>query len=95
VVGVWVGNDDDSPTRRVTGGGAPAAIWRDFMTTAYATGRFGNERRPLVAPAPPAAVAAIQPGGPDEPYFQPSGTFMGQIGRGLGSIADSVLSIFR
>lgn len=95
VAGVWVGNDDDSPTRRVTGGGAPAAIWHDFMTAAYGTGRFGTERRLLVAPAPPAAIAAIQPSGPGEVYFQPSGTVFDQIGRGLGNIADSVLSIFR
>ena len=30
VVGVWVGNDDNSPMKGVTGGGVPARIWRDF-----------------------------------------------------------------
>lgn len=34
VVGVWVGNDDGTPTNRVTGGTLPAAIWQDFMTRA-------------------------------------------------------------
>ncbi|MGI9383349.1 MAG: transglycosylase domain-containing protein [Methyloligellaceae bacterium] len=34
VVGVWVGNDDNSPMRRVTGGNLPTLIWRDFMTEA-------------------------------------------------------------
>jgi membrane peptidoglycan carboxypeptidase len=34
VVGVWVGNDDRSPMRGVTGGSAPAAIWKAFMTKA-------------------------------------------------------------
>ncbi|MSO92000.1 MAG: penicillin-binding protein 1A [Rhodospirillales bacterium] len=34
-VGVWCGNDDDSPMRRVTGGGLPAQIWRDFMAAAH------------------------------------------------------------
>ena len=29
--GVWVGNDDDSPMRDVTGGGLPAQIWQRFM----------------------------------------------------------------
>ena len=95
VAGVWLGNDDDSPTKRVTGGSAPAAIWHDFMTAAYATGRYGTERRLLVAPAAPPAVAALQPAGPESAYYQPPGTFFGQIGRGLGDIADSVLSIFR
>ncbi|WP_205853712.1 transglycosylase domain-containing protein [Phenylobacterium deserti] len=31
VVGVWVGNDDNTPMRKVTGGSIPAIIWRDFM----------------------------------------------------------------
>jgi len=31
---VWVGNDDNSPMKRVTGGMIPAPIWRDIMTTA-------------------------------------------------------------
>jgi penicillin-binding protein 1A len=31
---VWVGRDDDTPMRRVTGGGAPAEIWRSFMAAA-------------------------------------------------------------
>ncbi|MEP0392151.1 MAG: transglycosylase domain-containing protein [Erythrobacter sp.] len=31
VVGVWVGNDDNSSLGGVTGGGLPARIWKDFM----------------------------------------------------------------
>lgn len=31
---VWVGNDDNSPMKRVTGGMIPAGVWRDIMTTA-------------------------------------------------------------
>jgi penicillin-binding protein 1A len=31
VVGVWVGNDDNTPMPGVTGGSIPARIWRDFM----------------------------------------------------------------
>ncbi len=34
VVGVWIGNDDNSPLDGVTGGGLPARIWRDFMRSA-------------------------------------------------------------
>jgi penicillin-binding protein 1A len=34
VAGVWVGNDDDSPMKRVVGGSLPASIWKAFMTTA-------------------------------------------------------------
>jgi membrane peptidoglycan carboxypeptidase len=31
IVGVWVGNDDNSPTNKVTGGDLPANIWHDFV----------------------------------------------------------------
>jgi 1A family penicillin-binding protein len=31
VVGVWVGNDDNTPMNRVVGGDLPASIWRDFV----------------------------------------------------------------
>ena len=34
VVGVWVGNDDNSSNPGLAGGGIPARIWRDFMTGA-------------------------------------------------------------
>ena len=34
VTGVWVGNDDNSPMRGVTGGSLPAQIWRGFMSQA-------------------------------------------------------------
>jgi penicillin-binding protein 1A len=33
-VGVWVGNDDNSPMNDVYGGGLPARIWHDFMAEA-------------------------------------------------------------
>ena len=34
VTAVWVGRDDNTVMKGVTGGGAPAVIWRDFMTAA-------------------------------------------------------------
>jgi penicillin-binding protein 1A len=34
VAAVWVGKDDATPMRGVTGGGSPAAIWKAFMTAA-------------------------------------------------------------
>jgi penicillin-binding protein 1A len=34
IVGVWVGNDDNSPMDNVTGGGIPASIWHDFVMQA-------------------------------------------------------------
>jgi penicillin-binding protein 1A len=34
VTAVWVGRDDNTPMKKVTGGGVPAGIWHDFMTAA-------------------------------------------------------------
>ena len=35
VTGVWLGNDDNSPTRKATGGGLPVEIWTRFMRVAH------------------------------------------------------------
>lgn len=48
VTGVWVGNDNDTPTADVTGGSLPARIWNRFMTSASE----GLPVRPLNAPPP-------------------------------------------
>jgi penicillin-binding protein 1A len=59
VCGVWVGNDDYAPTKRMTGGSLPAMTWRDIM--AYAHHGIELKNIPGVAPGPtpppPAAVA--------------------------------------
>lgn len=62
VVGVWVGNDDNSPLGNVSGGTVPARIWRDFMTAALG----GRVAIPSPAPAP-----AEDPGTPIEPQDVP------------------------
>jgi penicillin-binding protein 1A len=35
VMGVWMGNDDGSKTKNLTGGGLPAQVWRDAMLSAH------------------------------------------------------------
>jgi penicillin-binding protein 1A len=35
VAGVWLGNDDGTPTRRLTGGGLPVDIWNRVMAEAH------------------------------------------------------------
>jgi len=35
VTGVWLGNDDFTPMKRVTGGSLPTMIWRDLMIYAH------------------------------------------------------------
>ena len=52
VTGVWIGNDDNSPLRGVEGGGLPARIWRDFMSSAVA-GAVGARRARAAAAARP------------------------------------------
>jgi penicillin-binding protein 1A len=46
VVGVWVGRDDNKPMPGLAGGGAPARVWRDFMSRAIPGAA-------IRAPAPP------------------------------------------
>ncbi|MGR3379183.1 transglycosylase domain-containing protein [Salipiger abyssi] len=48
VTGVWMGNDDNSPLRGVTGGGLPADIWRETMIRV----QEGMPISPLPAMAP-------------------------------------------
>lgn len=60
VVGVWIGNDDNSPLNGISGGGLPARIWRDFMTRA-----LGAEA------ATPRATPTPDPSGPVEPLDVP------------------------
>jgi penicillin-binding protein 1A len=50
---VWVGRDDNTPMKKVTGGGAPAEIWRDFMAAALP--------RLNVKPIPGDAQVAVDP----------------------------------
>jgi penicillin-binding protein 1A len=35
ITGVWIGNDDSSPTRKATGGGLPVEIWSRVMKVAH------------------------------------------------------------
>lgn len=50
VTAVWVGKDDNSPMRGVTGGQAPAAIWKGFMQSALP--RLNVQEIPNGPPAP-------------------------------------------
>jgi penicillin-binding protein 1A len=54
VAGVWLGNDDNAPMKRVTGGGLPARVWREVMTDAHQ----GRPPRPLPAVDAPAPAVA-------------------------------------
>ena len=59
VVGVWIGNDDNTPLNGIYGGGLPARIWRDFMSQA------------LGAKATPGRRPAANSDGPVQPMDVP------------------------
>jgi penicillin-binding protein 1A len=58
VTGVWLGNDDNSPTKRAVGGGLPVEIWSRFMGVAHRG----------VVPTP---LPGLESGGWFEPTPQP------------------------
>ena len=62
VVGVWIGNDNNTPLRGVNGGGLPARIWADFMAQSIK----GAGRK-----AAPKPVNIPDPEGPIEPLDLP------------------------
>ncbi len=72
VTGVWLGNDDNSPTRKATGGGLPVEVWTRFMRAAHQgvpvaalpnsqmTGpTLAQIASQITAPTPPVPVQAV------------------------------------
>ena len=66
VTAVWVGKDDNTPMKKVTGGGPPAAIWRTFMTEALPRLTAG----PIPGGDPPA---------PEDPSADPLGPILSGV----------------
>jgi penicillin-binding protein 1A len=71
VTGVWVGNDDSSPTKKATGGSLPVDIWSRFMRAAHQgvavaalPGLAGNASFASAMPnaAPPSQASAANDG---------------------------------
>ncbi|HVV40264.1 MAG TPA: PBP1A family penicillin-binding protein [Nitrobacter sp.] len=58
VCGVWYGNDDYSPTNRLTGGALPAQTWHDIMEAAHRGVEIKDIPGVSVVAKPSAAVAA-------------------------------------
>lgn len=59
VVGVWVGNDDNSPLGSVSGGSTPARIWRDFMQQALGERAAPRPQRNPEGPIQPLDVEGL------------------------------------
>jgi penicillin-binding protein 1A len=70
---VWMGRDDATPMRGVTGGSAPAEFWRGFMRSAL-------KRLPVqpIPPGPPAPTLAPQPIPVTAPPATPAGPVEGE-----------------
>ena len=68
VTGVWLGNDDNSSTKKMTGGGLPVEIWSRFMKVAHqgvpvaelpgVRGGFAPAPATTASVRPPASVQA-------------------------------------
>jgi penicillin-binding protein 1A len=68
VVGVWIGNDDNTPLKGVNGGGLPARIWRDFMASAVKGAGYRPKPKPVKVPDPEGPVTPFDlPEVPDIP----------------------------
>jgi penicillin-binding protein 1A len=65
VTGVWLGNDDNSPTKKATGGGLPVEVWTRFMKAAHqgvaAVALPASEARGLFASIAQAAAQGSTP----------------------------------
>jgi penicillin-binding protein 1A len=61
VVGVWVGRDDNKSLGKITGGTAPARIWRSFMVPALAIDRRAGPALPRTFRVPQAPQAPQPP----------------------------------
>lgn len=59
VVGVWIGNDDNSPLKGVNGGGLPARIWKDFMQRAIQGMKAKGPSKPVKKPDPEGPVMPL------------------------------------
>ncbi len=73
VAGVWLGNDDDMPMNKVTGGSLPTAAWHNFMLAATR----GMPVRPLPGPGP---IPAPNPGAPTPAELSPLDRLFGWLG---------------
>lgn len=77
VVGVWVGNDDNSPLNGIQGGGLPARIWKRFMAEAQ---QGAVKPRSKAKAAPKTAPPEDTPEDLDETQPQEGDQLEGNIG---------------
>jgi penicillin-binding protein 1A len=85
VTGVWLGNDDGTPTKKVSGGNLPVEIWSRFMKAAHegvpVAALPSGVWRNADAPAPESAPPTAPPDPPAAPVPEAAGPPM-TINRG-------------
>jgi penicillin-binding protein 1A len=86
IVGVWVGNDDNTPMNKVVGGDIPAALWRDFVERAAPM--MARTAPPSVARAAPPSIAQA-PTTASRPDSGQSGARVEQAVRGAAAVIDT------
>ncbi|MEP2494087.1 MAG: penicillin-binding transpeptidase domain-containing protein, partial [Parasphingorhabdus sp.] len=59
VVGVWIGNDDNSPLKGISGGGLPARIWKGFMQQAVQAKKPARPAKPVKKPDPEGPIIPL------------------------------------
>jgi penicillin-binding protein 1A len=75
VAGVWIGNDDNSKMRNVTGGSMPAKVWHDIMLYAH-QGKASLPLPGIGGSAPEDATAGLPSSAPsarvdqDQPFYR-------------------------
>jgi penicillin-binding protein 1A len=72
VCAIWYGNDDYSPTNRMTGGSLPAQTWHDIMAVAHQGVEIKDiAGYPAAGPKPSTPVASAAPGAQKQPEIKP------------------------
>ncbi|WP_339737503.1 PBP1A family penicillin-binding protein [uncultured Maricaulis sp.] len=78
---VWTGNDDNSQTRRATGGGPPARIFSAFMSAAPRTGLDAHPSSTPLELAEPFTGEPAVPAEAEAPAADPIAAFLASLGR--------------
>ncbi|MCX7558461.1 PBP1A family penicillin-binding protein [Sulfitobacter sp. F26204] len=82
VAGVWMGYDDNTPLKGVTGGGLPTDIWREVMSRVHEG--LPVKPLPMSAPVPQSGLGEAPPA-PQQPPSNPGkqGTIIDQVLRDI------------
>ena len=87
VTGVWMGYDDNTPLKGVTGGGLPTDIWREVMSRVHEG--LPAKPLPMLSPVPSTRYTEAEPAPAPAPTTAPAPA--GTANRGNDTIIDQVL----